>query len=250
MQVSVVNELGLFSLAAKCVAHLNAFGAEIEQTSDVQRAIELSCLPGKPYKTPFLDPGVNRFTSSNFFWMALHQDGQVKMVGGARCDDLGEDRVTDFWRQVNAADYGLHDMGHPISWVDPVVDAKLSGRLVYFGDLAVVDGSKGNAELTKCFLILASLAALSKWHPDGIYAFVREDGVLGAVEKGYGFMNVVPRPQLWNYAPKSRGSDEWLVFNRKEDFGSALSYAVSKLRSADGLAETQNKRFGASSYEV
>lgn len=206
---------------------------EIEQTTDPDRAHEIASIPGKPYKTPFLDPSKNDFTPSNFFWMAMYSGGVPKIVGGARLDDVPKGQVAKFWERAAVRGYGEPDKGRPIVSTNPLVDLNVHGRIAYFGDLFVLDDFRGHTNRLKCFLLIAHLVAWVKWNPDCVCGFVREAAIERGIDRSYGFLNAIPRAQEWSYGPESRGGDEWLVYNRSEEFQSALSYAVDTLISPD-----------------
>jgi hypothetical protein len=229
-----VNEIETFGLASVCLQYLAEHGISVEQTSDIERAKELARMPEKPYLTPMMDPASNSFTPHNFFWMGLHEDGRLKLVGGVRYDDLTSASVATFWRNESTRTYGKPGQGCPIGAMSPLIDQRIAGRIVYFGDLAGAESFVNRPKVMVCFLMLAHLVAHQKWHPDVICGFIREGGILDyAIDRKYGFAHAIPRAVTWNYGPNSRGSDEWLVSNTRSELPAMLNWCADQIVSSD-----------------
>jgi hypothetical protein len=203
-----VSDFYFNALAAECRHALKDDGYSILHAEDLNTIRELVDILGKPYLTPRLSPFLNDFTPNNCFWLLLTQGEQTVAAGGCRFDDLGNMKLSQFWKNCVARHY--QRTGGAVVDVAPPVDEHLSGRLAYFGDLIVHEDFRGAkaGRVLKRFTHFAIAFAMLKFAPDSVYAFVREKDIGRGAMKFYGFNTVIHNAQTWSNAPDYHRDDD------------------------------------------
>lgn len=216
-------------LMAKCLEHIARRGIDVRQIDDPDQVDALLERVDKPYVTPLLDPAKNDFTGASSFWVEFVEDGTTTLVGGVRCDDLHGQKVTDFWRRILNRGYG-DGATLPVGQFSPLCNERIHGKIVYFGDLFVPKDLRGDVDRVRCALAIAKLLSFQRWQPDFICGFVREEDIERGRDRVYGFHHAIPRAQTWAYAPASRGSTEWLVYDHADDVLHSVEYILDRIQ--------------------
>jgi hypothetical protein len=220
------SELNVALLAADCVARLAEAGIRVEQTSDFELAMATVDEMDKPYLTDFLSPRKNDFFESNCFWLIL-RDGQGRASGmvGARMDDTGREPLSAYSARK------LRNLFPDEAEVPvrpdrlPRIAQKISGRVVYIGDLFVGPGLRTtNRQTLRTLVLLLYTAIFLKWEPfDWLYAFLRDRDVSRGAPWLYHFPRVYPLAHSWTLRPSVQTGEHWLAAMDRLEFVDMLS---------------------------
>lgn len=217
-----MKELELTQVISACIERLAEDGLRIRELECGPEVENLVSGVGKPYLTPVMSPRSNDFTKKNAFWLVCEDSSGPKMIGGARLDDLGDEDLTKFWQRSLARQYGA-EANNFVEATSELISRDVSGRIAYFGDLYVVQGSaisRRSRERLRWFTAIGHALTLLKWQPNWTYAFLREEDILRGAAASYGFARVVPAPQHWIDPPSPRSNTEWCALSsRKEVVG-------------------------------
>lgn len=209
-------ELNIIRHSGQHVADLKAAGYEVVSPADFSEIKAMVEATGRGGQTPMLSLNRNDFTRKDAFWLFLTKDGQPVAGTAARYADLGGERFDSYLRRTSREQYGRDS--DPIASIAPPVLDRISGRLIYLGELEVHPSRRGRVKLLyRLTRVLMGMAAL-KWPDfDVIYAFVPREHV--KLADGYGFNWKIPRAITWaDPVPKGRLNDHWLVAISRDDF--------------------------------
>lgn len=218
-----MNEIEKATVLARCSDYLASQGITVMALDNFERVSELLAEAGKPYLTPFSSPIHNDLTEGNALWLIGLRDGRPVMMGCARLEDIGREPIESYWRRAFARAYAGQGAGSLHS-VNPEITKWVSGRLVYFGDLFIEQGTRGMRSNLRCFTAVGHMAVSLKWDPDYTYAFIRERDLLRGSGHAYGFNWFVPDPFVWPNPPHPRSPTEWGAFISRGD----LPYVARK----------------------
>ncbi|WP_152612540.1 hypothetical protein [Leisingera sp. ANG-M7] len=196
---------------------LKAKGCTVRVTHDYQSVAEKLLEIGKPYLTPTLSPEKNDFTFEGCFWVTISGSGKMLGAAGVKLERLGRERVSDYWKRIHQRQYpGANDVA-TIKEVSSLVDGRLSGDVVYFGDLFF------SPELRKLNAVedfgrAALYHAAITWRANQFYAFLKDRDL----RRGFGFqlglMSCIPRAQVWSApVPETRGDHEACCYSSMDD---------------------------------
>ncbi|MBU3035955.1 hypothetical protein [Tritonibacter mobilis] len=193
--------------AVRCQNALNEQGISIAVTIDPKEVAESVAAIGKPYLTPVLDPERNDFNEANFFWLIASRDEVPVIVGGGRLDELACNVGTHMAQGLNRA-YG----SGTVSSINPEVDAQLSGRVCYLGDLFSKSGKGLARSSRKCFLGIANFISAVHFRADCTYSFMRVSDVMRGSADVNGFDRRIYDPLTWGVVPDARNATELIVY--------------------------------------
>ncbi len=201
---------------ADAVGQLRGFLAEraisVEIIQDYSRVCALIDAAGKEYLTPFSSPDHNDFTDQNCIWLCgFDADGPV-MLGAARLEDLGGEKLDSYWPRIFKRAYPDGSTAR-IGSISPVISDVVGGRLVYFGDLFVAKRLRGARGNLQAFTAIGHLLCSLKWEPEWIYCFLRNRDAARGAGLTYGFSWIERAPYRWlGEPPAGRSNDECAAF--------------------------------------
>lgn len=215
-------------------------GYEVEELTDMSAVHDAVEAAGKAYLTPFNSPAHNDFTQKSALWLVARKEGVPAFLGCARLEDLGSERLDQYWPRVFSRAYGdSANKGAVIRNVGSDIATEMSGRLVYFGDLFVSPSVRGSRSALRSFVALGHLAVSLKWDPDWTYCFVRERDLMRGAAALYGFTRHFGAPFEWiEEPPTPRSRSERLVGLPRRDLGWSVSAAVSAIMSEASELQT------------
>lgn len=207
----------LASALSKRLAKLKGRGCDVGVTHDYRSVSERLREIGKPYLTPTLSPEWNDFTQEGCFWITIGKGGRMLGAAGVKLERLGRERVSDYWRRIHQRQYGGGNRVTTIDGVSPLVDQRVAGDIVYFGDLFFTPELRKMSAIED-FGHAALFHAAISWRADFFYAFLKDRDL----RRGFGFqlglMSCIPRAQIWSDpAPETRGSYEAFCYSSMED---------------------------------
>lgn len=220
-----MNEIEKATLLTRCSDYLAMQGITVLALDNFDRVAELLVDAGKPYLTPFTSPFHNDLMEGNALWLIGLRKERPVMMGCARLEDIGREPIEKYWRRAFARAYAEEGAGELHS-VNPEIARRVSGRLVYFGDLFIEQGARGRRSNLRCFTAVGHMAVSLKWDPDFTYAFIRERDLLRGSGHAYGFNWFVPDPFVWENPPHPRSPTEWAAFVSRGD----LPYVARKVQ--------------------
>ncbi|WP_049642293.1 hypothetical protein [Candidatus Rhodobacter oscarellae] len=201
-------------MAQEHLRQLNARGLDVYVPEDFDEVPALVAATGREKSTPMLDLHRNDFLRSNAFWLFLMQGDDC--VGGcaARYYDLAGESLENYLRRTSQAQYNRET--DPIKSVARPTD-RISGRLIYMGDLQINPAARSNVTVRSAFFQLAQALAVLEWDFDWIYAFV--DYQHRRLVPDYGFNYYVTDAITWHDPiPEGRRNDHVLVAIDFESF--------------------------------
>lgn len=175
---------------------LAGHGLRVEIVSDYRRISELSAIAGKDYLTPLSSPNHNDFTQENCICLCAWSGETPVIFGVARLEDIGGEPIAEYWERSLARAYPSSG-NRRIRDVAPEITDRVSGRLVYFGDLYVMKGWRGGRVALRAFTAIGHLLVSLKWDPDWTYCFLRASSLGRAANFYYNFNLFVPKPFEW-----------------------------------------------------
>ena len=191
---------------------------EIEELTDLSTIGEIANNMDKPYLTPMSSADHNDFTEMNHICLVARKNGKPIMMGCARLEDIGAEPVSSYWTRVFTRAYGAPSSPPVISNINPEVERNFTRKLVYFGDLFVAKGGRGNRSALRAFVAIGHLAVSLKWDPDWIYCFIRERDLMLGASAMYGFNRDFGSPFEWvDEPPHPRNRSEQLVALSRTD---------------------------------
>jgi hypothetical protein len=184
-------------------------GLRLEVLEDYSRVREAIDFAGKEYLTPFSSPDFNDFTSENCIWMCAYDGDGPVILGAARLEDLGNERLDVYWERT----FGRAYRGSEIHNVSSVITNRVQGKIVYFGDLFVAKRARGNRSNLRAFTAIGHMLCSLKWDPDWIYCFLRQRDASRGAAQLYGFNWIEPSPYEWiGVPPQNRSNSEVAAF--------------------------------------
>ncbi len=221
----MVREDDLTKLYALCLARLAALGVSTQVLSRIDAHEARMTELGKANHYPMISTNWNDFSEREAFGLMLRQNGRD--IGGVagRFIDLGRQTHDDHWRQSYRRMYGGGEVV-PVRRACPA-STKVSGRIVYLGELYLAEESRGIGGVSALTLYLMHTLVALRWSPDWIYGFMRAQDVLRGKAAQYGFTRAYPGAQKWREEGDRRSSAEYLVLMREEELvASAGHFAV------------------------
>lgn len=202
-------------IAAECE---RALGMTIRQVFDPDEVRFILSRMEKGFVSPLLDPGENDFTPANGFWLIAEEQGEPRLAGGVRFDDLRGLDVSAFWERM----LGRAFEGAPKLAVDSFPMEFVSGRTAYFGDLLskgrVGLGREGQIRL-RLFTGVGHFLTQEEFDPDVVYCFLTEKDAARGAPFSYGFLETVPFLDGWRVCPYPGGRrPEWVALTRRTRF--------------------------------
>jgi hypothetical protein len=225
----VFGEIERGKIIGGCDQFLVAQGVEVLELVEYSRLHEVAASAAKGYLTPLMSPSHHDLTAGNSLWLVAWRGDEPVMLGAARLEELGAERVSSFWPRCLERLYN-RPKGELIESVSEDVSSVLRGRLAYFGDLHVSPSFRGNLQSVRAFVTIGHLAVSLKWDPDFTYAFVREKDALRGASIRYGFMDAIPSPMIWKDPPSPRSNSEWCVFTSRERLPSMARAVLAGLK--------------------
>ena len=191
---------------------LKSRGISVEVIQDYSRVCALIEAAGKEYLTPFSSPDHNDFTERNCIWLCgFDVDGPV-MLGAARLEDLGGEKLDSYWPRIFKRAYPDGSSAR-IGSISPAISQVVGGRMVYFGDLFVAKRLRGMRGNLQAFTAIGHLLCSLKWEPDWIYCFLRNRDAARGAGLTYGFNWIERRPYRWlDVPPEGRSNNECAAF--------------------------------------
>jgi len=199
----------------KCRGELAKDGVTLSIETHPDRILEIIEILKDKDVTPEMHPFLSPFTPGNCFWLVAEKDGIAISAGGARMDDLEDLPASEFLR-LSARRYHGQGFGKSPLLVNPALDDRLGGKLVYFGHLRS-DTGKGSLRRTELFVRAGLMMSAIKWDPDHIYCWIRRRDLLRGAAELYGFATVTRAAQQWVLEPKGRSNTEHCVSSSRAD---------------------------------
>lgn len=210
-----MNELKMALVLSACHEHLAEQGIVVREFTDYGKLMSVIDKSSKDYLVPFLSDHHNDFHSSNALWIVGEADGAPVMLGGARLEELGEERLASYWPRLFRRHYG-ESRKDVITDVNDLLNEQMTGRLVYFGDLRNEPAYAGPKRTNiRAFTMIGHLLTQLRWKQDHTYAFIRRRDVGLGAAMYYGFNFSVPRPFRWIEEPFPRSKTEQCAFTSK-----------------------------------
>lgn len=207
----------LLKVSAKYLGFLTELGCDVVVTQDFEAVPGLAEQAGRSYQLPTFSVDRVDHTRGSCFWVLLYQDGRLIASVAAMLQALGCEPVGDFLRRTARHQFP-NKSGEAISAVSQSISEKMSGDIVYIGELAVLEGERGNRSRLACFMRLVQVLSLMKWDCDWTYAFIPHRHLNANLDKLYGFVQRVPSAQTWvEPVPDKRSNMEWWVGASKSD---------------------------------
>lgn len=203
-------------IASHCVQKIEEFGLTVRECDDFDQIPAILEKMEKPYFTPYLSPQFNDFSRSSGFWLIVEKDGIPVAVGGARFDDLKDEKIDSYWARTFKRHYGDSERPQIHSIAQPLVN-ELGGKLAYFGDLFVAKGARGSRSILSYAMTLCHILVSMKWSPDWTYAFLHEKDVRRGAAYLYGFTRTITYSKMFFDPQKPRNNSECCVLLSKDD---------------------------------
>ena len=229
-----VCELSVALLAADCVERLAEAGVHVEQTSDLELALDLVRQMDKPYLTDFMSPRKNDFFESNCLWLLLRDaDGRASGMVSARMDDTGREPLSSYsvrkLRNIFPEEADVAVQPDRL----PRIAGEIMGKVVYTGDRFVGHGLRStNRQALRTLVLLLYCAIRLKWSDlDWVYAFLRDRDVSRGAPWLYHFPRVYPMAHSWTLRPSVQTREHWLAAMDRLEFTDVLgAYLVAPER--------------------
>lgn len=206
-----MEKLDLVKAASLYLSQLSKDGIEVEACRDFDKVPELAELAGREYQLPTFRVDRVDPTEGRFFWLFMRQDGELIGSAAAQLQELGREKFTDFSARMARHQYP-NQSGETLSSVAGLLDEKMSGRLAYIGELALVSSAKGRQKRVGTFLRFLQVLVLLEWGVDWVYAFIPDRHKQVRLDQAYGFTQSLPNAQIWREPiPDKRSSTEWWV---------------------------------------
>jgi hypothetical protein len=171
-RVGLHNPLGIVRLCIGLEGQLKASGFRVRTSSDLKAFSQVRLELRNSPVGPMHDPSVCDFSNERAFWMELiDENNQTVGLQAYRCDEVSTslaDWLPSYMIGVymRRKELMVPSNAHP---PEGSISEKLSGRLVYHGELWLSKNIKARQTID-VFSKLGSLLALLKWNPDAIWA--------------------------------------------------------------------------------
>ncbi len=214
-----------------CRKRLLKMGITVELTTDFAQVQRDASKLKKPYFTRQLSSSFQEFTEETAFWFRIfhgiesNERSLIGLVGGRR-DVLAQNEFIPLFERQAKRLFGEGETVPFLSELYPPVFEKMSGTVVYIGDLFIDAHFRGRKNLDKrALLLLLFITAQIRWSFDWLYAFVRQDHGERGYLVTYGFTRVYLAALLWKKPPPERDSSDLLACIDRDD----LAYIVHRL---------------------
>ncbi|MEM9968462.1 MAG: hypothetical protein AAF755_10205 [Pseudomonadota bacterium] len=162
------------TFGAPLVDALHNAGVGVKMVDDFDKVQSLEVKLSSKAPHPMLSLARNDFVNDQAFWLFLFREDQPIASLAAKFFDLSNETLESYLRRTSRNQYDRST--DPILEVDPMVGL-LRGRMVYVGNLNVVDTEQGNIKVLSRYARLMQLICIAKWRFDWMYGFVSEDHV-------------------------------------------------------------------------
>ena len=215
----MATSLDISVVIGRCAERFRELGLSVRQSCDFNEIVALIEVIGKPYLTPQLSPNWQEFTKNHAFWVIAEneQRAPVAMIG-VRLDQLGGEVLSDYWLRQLTRFHGEENKP-PISAKHfPPVARKISGNVVYFGDLYVKPAGRGQPRFPlRAFSVMAYSLALLQWRVDWFYAFATDKHIKQGIQSLYMMVSSYPFVHYWSEPKPQRTDSDWLLCMTDED---------------------------------
>ena len=254
MQQSSSKKINVFNISeaiAYCTTQLAEQRLRCEFVNDhkiapaiVQEAISYEDSKSKPYVTSVTDPMKHVFTSDNCFWLFLRHEGTIVATGCALLHRLRHESLHDFYdttlRFLYPEEAHLEIPRRRL----PAVADRMTGNIVYLGDLYIHPKHQGNRSINASLMALLLHAnALLNWPDlDYVYCFMRQrDSRFGAGTR-YGFTTTWPGCLSYSWPISTEPGENHFAFIESTDLA---EFVVDKLALPFKPAEVEDSRSAA-----
>ncbi len=227
----LANTLEMIEASEICRQRLLQKGITVELTTDFTQIQKDAFGLNKPYFTRQLSSQFHEFTTENAFWFRIYHGSKpsdrtlIGLVGGRKDVIAPHEFIPLIERQAKRL-FGGGEAVPFASKVYPPVFERMSGTVVYIGDLFVEEQHRGRSKFDKrALLLLLFITAQLKWSFDWLYAFVREEHGERGYLVTYGFTHVYLAALLWSNPPPERSNTDLLACIDRAD----ISYTVRRL---------------------
>lgn len=213
-------QMELTQRAAQHLGRLAELGYDVKAVDRFDEVEALVRETGKPLRSPMFDLRRNDFTEGRAFWFFLLKDG--KPVGGlaAKLIELGDEGFEDYVKRVSGPQFGE---GHALKEVARPIRARMSGDLIYFGELHVMDGARGQRRVLREYSRLAVALAAMNWPRfDWMYALIPYEQ--RSLQDLYGFPLITHGAFLWQEpVPYLHKNDQAMIYISRMDLRHQLA---------------------------
>ncbi|MDJ0628548.1 MAG: hypothetical protein QNJ44_09845 [Rhodobacter sp.] len=195
---------------------LQSRGYDVLQVDEFERVAELVSQTGRQSQTPMLSVTRQDFTRSEAFWLFLTFKGNVVGGMGSKLTDLADETFETYTRRTSQNQYSR--CVDPIASMASVLSQRLSGKLIYLGELELRNESRGNPAVLSSFSrIMQGLCAV-KWRDfDWMYAFIPDEHF--HLARYYGLTWSVPNAITWvSPPPEGRLDSHWIMAISRADY--------------------------------
>ncbi len=214
----------------RCAERFRELGLTVRQSNDFNAVEALTQEIGKPYLTPQLSPNWQEFTKDHAFWLIAedHKGSPTAMIG-VRHDQLGGEALSSYWLRQLTRMHG-EQKNSPIDTRHfPPAARKISGNVVYFGDLFVKPSGRGQPRFPlRAFSVMAYALSLLQWRVDWFYAFATDKHVRQGIQSQYMMVSAYPFVHYWEEAKPQRTDSDWLMCMDNEDAHYMIETALER----------------------
>lgn len=227
---SLATSLDTSVVIGRCVERFRELELTVRQSNDFSKIDALIEQIGKPYLTPQLSPNWHEFTEENAFWLiAEDADGGPVGVMGIRLDQLGGEVLADYWRRQLTRLHGAQNKSPINEHHFPPVARRISGNVVYFGDLFVRPNVRGLPRFPlRPFSVMAYSLALLQWRVNWFYAFATDKHMKQGVQSQYMMVRSYPFVHYWDEPRPQRTDTDWMMCMDREDANYMIETALER----------------------
>ncbi len=227
---SLATSLDTSVVIGRCVERFRELGLTVRQSNKFNEIDDLIEQIGKPYLTPQLSPNWHEFTEENAFWLiAEDPDGGPVGVMGVRLDQLGGEVLADYWRRQLTRLHGEQKKSPIDEKHFPPVARRISGNVVYFGDLFVKPNGRGLPRFPlRAFSVMAYSLALLQWRVNWFYAFATDKHMKQGVQSQYMMVRSYPFVHYWDEPRPQRTDTDWMMCMDREDANYMIETALER----------------------
>lgn len=209
------------------------FGQDFDELAEIVRREE-----SRSPLAPIFDPDCGHTGRNKAFWLTV-------------CDRRGNLVVTEALMLVDiGADNLAGHLGKHLDWYRPPRDrvscglstisltsaARLTGRLVYNGEMWVKAGEDGfrGSSLIGLTPRAAMAVALVKWEPDHVFAFVEPGSALKGLTARAGFIHLEQGSIDWHDNTRPAPLQEWITWIDADDADHLMAVSPERLNAMLG----------------
>jgi hypothetical protein len=214
----ISDPLGAAHVAVQLHAKLRLLGLRLTVGNDLAALNNFSLrLRGKPI-SPYFDPAVAGLPPERAFWMTL-ENASGKPVGmQAFRLDCVENSLAE-WAQVYTIALYMRrqELVVPAEGTMPPtsIAGRISGRLVYQGDLYLENGSARNRNNIELFGKLGLVLTYLKWQPDAVWGLMAHRMATKGTSTRMGFAYIERGVLRWQTTSDGIDPVEWIAISER-----------------------------------